>query len=579
VVVGRNNTGKSNLFQAIRHGLGPVAARGDWLPPLSHDDTFHNGTKHLDAPIRIDLSYGGLSEDQRAQFFEILDYNPEYPADSMARIHFEVQWDGDRGRYGRPKRWGGVEDSDTDVPYDILRALPVTFLPALRDAEYSLSPGRGSRLAQLLEELARARATAGDAERIRDIFETANAALEDDDLITEAVTKLRAATRSMAGSDFAGSSVRASDADFGKIVRSLRLLVDGNPIADLASSGLGYNNLLFMATVLSHLKESPVDEVPLLLIEEPEAHLHPQLAERLGGFLSGDLPGRSSSPPQTIVGTHSPTLASRTAPTQVSVLFATDEPRRIVCNSLGRLGISAADERSLSRMLDITRASLFFAKGLMLVEGVSEELLVPAFARVMGEDLSQDHISVVPLCGVAFSTLARVLGTEGLGVPVAILTDGDPEVDQPAGWETATPRRGPDGFEQSSRTRRLLTEFDAHPCIRVFPSMVTLEYDCAAASAENVELMLEVWESGHKGGRTVQRRIVEAAEDQALELWRGICRAHHGWSKADFAHLLASRLDEPGLEPGVTVPAYIADAIADVTARVRGLASPGPAAV
>jgi putative ATP-dependent endonuclease of OLD family len=572
VVVGRNNTGKSNLFLAIRHALGPIATRGDWLPPLTRDDIFHDGAAHTADPIRIDLSFAGLSEHQRAQFFEILDYAPERPEHSRARVYFEVQWDAEKGRYRRPKRWGGVAESDSDVPYEILRSLPVTFLPALRDAEQSLSPGRGSRVAQLLEELARTRPERSDPERIRRIFANANTALEADELIQEAVSKLRSATRSMAGSDYVGSSVNATDADFGRILRSLRILVDQSPIVDLSSSGLGYNNLLFMATVLSHLRETAQDEVPLLLIEEPEAHLHPQLAERLGTFLSGQLPGLADTPPQTIVATHSPTLASKTRPRQVSVIFESRQPRQVICNSLGRLELTDPEERSISRMLDITRASIFFAKGLILVEGVSEELLVPAFARLLEVDLAQHHISVVPLCGVAFSTLGRVLDRGGLGVPVAVVTDGDPPVKQEGGWKTATPRRTATGFEISPRTASLLTEFEDHPYIRVFHSGVTLEFDCAAAGDENANLMVDVWEEGYPGGRTVQRSLVESSDEKALELWRGICCAHHGWSKADFAHLLAARIEGLGGGGGITVPPYIEDAIRHV---VRGASSSG----
>lgn len=567
-LVGRNNTGKSNLFLAIRHALGPAAARGDFLW-LTEDDVFADETGRATDPIRIDLSFAELSDVQLAQFFEILDYKPLEPDKSLARIHFEAVWIPKKRRF-RVQRWGGADEGErSPIPTEILASIPVTFLPALRDAESALSPGRHSRLARLFEDLAAGDPTAEHERGIRKIFEAANSALEEHPLISDVQASLRSATKDMAGSDFVGISIRAADPEFSRILRMLRVLLDGNPVPELASSGLGYNNLLYIATVLAHLKDAPGDESSILLIEEPEAHLHPQLTERLGHFLAGRLPGASL--PQTLVSTHSPTLASNVKPHQVSVLFARNDDARITCNSLHRIGLSAAEERQLQRMLDITRATLYFAKGLILVEGVTEELLIPELALRLGHDLSEHHISVVPLCGVTFDTIAKILGPDAFGIPTAIISDADPPIDRGVTWEEDEPRKAGSSFEISDRAVRLLNSFKDHDTVKVFCSEVTLEYDLAAAGENNPAIMARLWEKNHPGARTFNTRKLEGAgslEEKALIVWRGICRANHSWSKADFAHVLADWIRTHPNED-FAVPKYIRDAIEHTMSKLQ----------
>ncbi|MDP9349694.1 MAG: AAA family ATPase [Gemmatimonadota bacterium] len=562
VLVGRNNTGKSTLLLAIRHALGPSSARGDGPLWLTEDDLHRGAGGKISGPIRITLTFAELAPAQQAQFLEILDRGEDGTL-SVARIHFEATWHEKKGRF-HTDRWGGPLDGDrTAIPSEILESLPVTFLPALRDAEAALSPGNKSRLARLLEDYAREHPTDGHEARIRGIFEQANSALHQELLISTVADKLQKAASGMAGSDYVSAAIRAVEPRFSRILRSLRIELDDSPVAELTSSGLGYNNLLYIATVLAHLRESPDDEVPLLLIEEPEAHLHPQLTVRLGEYLAGLLGG---TPPQTIVTTHSPTLVARVKPSQVLVQHARPESGELTCNSLFRLNLTPSQERKVQRMLDITRATLYFAKGLILVEGISESLLIPELARRIGLNLSEHHISVVPICGVDFPTLLHFLCEEGFGVATAIITDGDPEV---VGQELQEKRPKCDDHGHPiacDRLKGLQSILCDRRDVRVFPSTVTLEYDLAAAGESNPLVMTEIWNEILPRGRTLNRALLEqqaSLEDRALTVWRGICLANHSGSKAELAHRLAEWLaDNP--EKAFTVPGYIEEAVRSV---------------
>jgi putative ATP-dependent endonuclease of the OLD family len=544
VLVGRNNTGKTNLMHAIRHALGPASSRGDALW-LERDDFFKESVKDdAERTISITLSFAGLSEAQRSYFYEIVSFDLSNLENSRAIVRFEATWPSAKRQASIRRAGGPASPEAPEIPSKLLEALPVTFLPALRDAEASLAPGHRSRLALLLRDVALRQGGTAKSD-IEAIYARANDELEQHSLISDTRDSLQITTRGLAGSDYSTSVINTVEVEFERILRSLRVLMDGSPIGGLDANGLGYNNLLYMAVVLEHLKSAEADETPLLLIEEPEAHLHPQLTTLLADYLATNTPGGST--PQTIVTTHSPTLAASVPPSRVHVLFSDRSCSGLRCHGLATAGMTDAEQNELQRMMDITRATLYFAKAAILVEGISESLLLPVLARRMGYDLAKLHVSIIPICGVAFETFRKVLDPKVLGIPVAIVTDGDPPVSGDVSWKDAMPELAGGTFKVSDRTTKLLSAFAGIGSVRVFHSRVTLEYDLAEAADENALLMADVWESCFTGvpGTFNRKQVLEAGTDRAgraLRTWRGICRSSHSGSKAEFAHRLAAHL-------------------------------------
>jgi len=578
VIVGRNNTGKTNLFSAIRHAIGPAGARGEaiWL---SRDDFYRASAKEKAAEtISITLTFERLTRDHRAHFYEIVDFEVRDLAQSKAVLHFEASWPEGK-HHAAVERWGGGPSAErAPVPAGILESLPITFLPALRDAEAALAPGVKSRLAPLLRDLAERRGGTAQAE-IEDIFRRANESLEAQTVISDVKVSLQGTTQSIAGTDYFRSGIRAAEVDFVRILRTLQVQMEDMPIGDLAANGLGYNNLLYIAVILEHLKSPQPDECPLLLVEEPEAHLHPQLTMLLAEYLANKVPGANI--PQTVVTTHSPTLVAHVPPSRVHVLFNDSTNKDLRCNSIARAGMDQTEEMALQRMLDITRATLYFAKGVILVEGISESLLFSVLARRLKHELSKLHISVIPICGVAFDTFKKLLTRDALGIPVAIVTDADPPVKSGKSWEEDQPESEGGAFKVSDRTSGLVRLFGDNGAVEVHHSQVTLEYDLAEAGDSNATLMAEVWRdcfAGQPRTFTSERLLAAGSNlrDKALCAWRGICRASHSGSKAEFAQRLSARLDQFGQDEKPVevfeVPKYIKDAIDFVVEKVEAIA-------
>jgi putative ATP-dependent endonuclease of the OLD family len=115
------------------------------------------------------------------------------------------------------------------------------------------------------------------------------------------------------------------------VARDLRFKLGdaGIPLEDIVSSGLGYANLLYIATVIVELAKARDADLTLFLVEEPEAHLHPQLQMLMLDFLllqanksaqRAPVAGKPGGRIQIVVTTHSPSLTAWVGPEHIVVV-------------------------------------------------------------------------------------------------------------------------------------------------------------------------------------------------------------------------------------------------------------------
>ena len=192
-----------------------------------------------------------------------------------------------------------------------------------------------------------------------------------------------------------------------------------------------------MAAELLHLKKEQYDGLKLCLIEELEAHLHPQAQMKIIEVLESE----AKSGIQFILTTHSPNISSKI-----------DLQSLILCNRkdvfpLGDYDLIESgktfkksytklkkdDYVYLSRFLDVTKSNLFFAKGVILVEGWSEEIIIPELAKKIGYDLTKKEVSIVNVGSTAYLHFAKIFirnDVKDMKIPVSIVTDLDNRPDK-----------------------------------------------------------------------------------------------------------------------------------------------------
>lgn len=446
-IVGGNDYGKTAVIDAVRLALGT----SDFDFARIEISDFHTGSSGEEAAteFKIRCKFDDLSIQERGAFAEYLTYEKIADAGAAPRVVLYINFIAKNHkirRRGRPFITTAVKSgANADGPAFDPNArglLLATYLRPLRDAEREMSAGRGSRLSQILlntddvkKDGAEKYAKGTDPKNPRELGvlslgDFANDLLCEHDAITGAQTRLNEnylKPLSFVGDASTGSISIGGRGDdkirLRQLLEKLELQLDCGSTGQVRH-GLGSNNLLFMACELLLLGDES-EASPLLLIEEPEAHLHPQRQLLLMQFLQ-EQASKEDQDIQIIMTTHSPNIAS-VVPLNSMVLMQRGKAFSL---AEGHTELRKDGYRFLQRFLDVTKANLFFARSVMIVEGDAENILLPALARLLGRDFARHGTSIVNVGGVGLGRYARIFMRKNIadgeiGIPVACVTDLD----------------------------------------------------------------------------------------------------------------------------------------------------------
>jgi len=578
VLVGENNGGKSNIIDAIRLVSTPLNGRRELY--CEETDIRFGATPRA---FELCATFEGLSPPQQGRLLSAT------TSDTLEEACFGLTYDGTgRQSHVRPMLWAGrFKSTPESGSHEMIRHV---YLPPLRDAKRALASGNPTRIHALLNHFL--------DERDPDDVAKSLARTSQHQILTDVDTAVAM------GLDVLTAGVRPQGAALGfntdekliDIARDLRFKLADHGIApeDLRYSGHGFANLLYMATIAVELERSDNAELTMFLVEEPEAHLHPQLQAAVLNFLeeraeqslkAKDDKDAPAGHLQVIVATHSPNL-SAWVPSKNLVFVrsvapaakneegagestfdqaegATDlraeersAPRpESRCIPLAKLDLTDPDRRKIDRYLDVTKSALLFGGRVLLVEGIAEALLLPVIAKhfVLKDRAAEFRVFrsavFVPIDGVDFAPYAKALLSPFDGVRIAdrlvIITDGDKHTVDDGGPLPGDTRR--------AALDALAADKGAADILDVCVNTYSLEAELVAAG--NAACMKEVYLGLHPRSEAKWNDAIAKDGDARAKAIQELFKTT---PKGDFAQLLAEKV---AASEAFNVPSYIRAAI------------------
>lgn len=406
LIVGANNSGKSNLLFALRILFDPTLSVKDF--ELSDVDFNIEGSYD---EVEITAKLAKVDEPCLLSAFG------KYLSDEKeVYITYRARRDGTYSFYAGPDSAEGMKKVTSRF---YIQNLMLEYVESARDISAFIRRRQRS-LIEHSKDRRSEQECEDDEFRMRSIQQKLNELNDEISNLNYVSDSLVSVNQEMEKLSFANSEFEAKfvagNTDATRLVDNLRLayLYGESP---LTFGGDGRRNQLYFATWISGRSHGQVEQketVYIFAIEEPEAHLHPHQQRRLASYLSGSIDE------QTLISTHSPQIVASARYAEILRMPAIEN--NAIRASLNPVSVPV-DLRRFGYRMDPITSEVFFADAVLLVEGPSERLFYTALANAIELDLDHLNISIIAVNGVGF--LRYVEMCRKLNVPFAMRTDND----------------------------------------------------------------------------------------------------------------------------------------------------------
>ncbi|MEK4510832.1 DUF2813 domain-containing protein [Paenibacillus anaericanus] len=435
ILIGENGSYKSTIIDAIRllYNLGEPLKE---IIIRNEDFNTDLATGESKNTIAISYEFRGLTEEQKGALYEYLVIDPHEDY-----AHIKISFDKRKDKHPKFDYYTGAYPGQK-ASVNTFEIFQHYYLGALRDSTSDLLSVKRNMLGRVIK---RNIETNNSEQEFKGIISRANSELLQRTEVSTTKSNINTnLTKIYSTLSPIGLHIEQSRLDF--IVNVIKpylpfkASLEADSGLNLFQNSLGYNNIIYIATVLSDMndrveKDSTIHHA--LLIEEPEAHLHPQLQLNLYNFLKEQICNDNC---QLFITTHSPTLTSKS---ELEKLFITEsnsfkcvgdcfvdrENEKLVQNKKTLNNDDIKSKRKmLERYIDVTKSQMFYAKSLFLVEGISEELLLFAFSKLENFRFEELDIEVIQT-GTSFYPFLLLFNSTNpakkINKRVSVITDDD----------------------------------------------------------------------------------------------------------------------------------------------------------
>lgn len=465
-------------------------------------------------------------------------------------IYASLVGDPDAGIYVNPD---SVESSLTGTRLDILNVwehISLTFIDALRDVETELRKPKNpiKRIFDVIQGELPQQSIEGIKTKIHELNQTISAI----EKVSNIGGKINHKLQDIVGLVYSPEITIESKLKEDIVSIAKHLSISPKNQEDIELLGLGHLNILYMAMKLVEFEYNRNHEIlNIMIIEEPEAHVHTHIQKSLFDNLS-----ISNTYTQVIMTTHSTHLSEVSAIEKINVIKPNRNASVVMrpTNGLDVFGSNILNIKDLSlskcleRYLDAKRSVLLFSKGVVLIEGDGEEILIPALVKnTLGITLDEIGVGLINVGNVAFENVACIFSPERIQRYCAILTDSDTYV-QGA-------KKSSEDAEKLGKTRKEKLErlFAKNPWVITYYTPHTLEVDFAEIE-QNKTYIHDIIGTHYTQKATVQKHQANLNKSLA-DRYDTVLTLAKDMGKGWYATVLASKIDYAAIIPDYIIKA------------------------